>query len=941
MAANYTAKPFDFVPCDTTAAPLVVALPAAPPDGTIVGVKVIVYGTGHNVTIAASGTDVFNKARGSATATLSLPGQTQLYQYNAALGVWYITTDDLPLAQLDTRYLATAGTAANATAVGAVTVTGTPSAGQVLTATSPSAADWQTGGGSSGVTSFNTRTGAVVPATGDYTWAQTAAAMGLNTTAVKTSAYTLSAGDWVPCNVSGGNFTLTLPNAPANGTRVGAKLVVNNTGATGVVTLACQGSDVFNVSGGATSGTLQLTSQGQLLQYYSGIWYVQADDLPLSQLDLRYQRLVAVGPPTGTYATDVATVSTAITNAGTYGTLYFPYSATAYNVDGLAPLTGQTWYGNATLQRPASSSASIVTATGINSFTMRGLTVDGNSSSTATSNAAIYLINTTFTLLENLTVQNCPSTNNAIILRGSVRGLIDACQITSCGYGIAIGLNHADAYSCYGNVIRNTMIDTTTWDAIFLTENLGSTGSVSVVGNVIGTVVTGCTVRNFGDCGIEIGSGTVHTEVSGCAFIGISNANGNNGILFRDAQHANVTGCTVSNLTKTGSNGVYSVNLNGNNAHNSINGVDVYNCGYGYLIVGGTSPTAIGTAAQDIAINGGTIDTTAADGIQLANVAGFNITGTQIHNAGNQGISIGKVSSTSASDGTITGARVFNSSQQTAGDAGIILFQTSADITITGCRIGDNQGASKTQAYGIRVYDSTVTNVKITSCDLTNGGTTANFSNNSSAANGVEVYACTGISPVGLRTAVTRPDATWDATDHGLIAWSYDATLAPEGSSAPVNGLVYLIGIQVRAPFTTTKGYFSCSSATTPAGTVAGENFLGLYNSAGTLCASAEIDSNLTSFTAGLQTITWSAGYTGPAGQYWVALLLNGTTNPTLYRAATSVDNATPNAGITTAANYRICKNGSGATALSAITPSSNTISSTSDSPRNWWVAIG
>ena len=104
MASNYAAKPFDFVPCDTTAAALVVALPAAPPDGTVVGVKIVIYGAGHNVTVAAGGTDVFNKPGGAATATLSLPGQTQFYQYNADLGVWYITTDDLPLAQLDARY---------------------------------------------------------------------------------------------------------------------------------------------------------------------------------------------------------------------------------------------------------------------------------------------------------------------------------------------------------------------------------------------------------------------------------------------------------------------------------------------------------------------------------------------------------------------------------------------------------------------------------------------------------------------------------------------------------------------------------------------------------------------------------------------------------------------------------------------------------------------
>lgn len=652
---------------------------------------------------------------------------------------------------------------------------------------------------------------------------------------------------------------------------------------------------------------------------------------------------VTVGAPTGTYATDVATVNTAISSAGAYGTLYFPYSSTYYNVDGLAPLNGQTWYGNATLQRPSTSTASIITATGVNSVALRGLTIDGNSSSSATSNGAVYVINGTGWTLQGLTIQNCPSANNAIILRGTVRCLIDACQITNVGYGISIGLNHGDSYSSNSNVVRNCMIDTTVADAIFITENLGSVAT-PVVGSVYGTVVTGCTVRNFGDCGVEVGSGSLFTQVSGCSFIGISNANGNQGVLFRDAAHASVTGCTVSNLTKGGSNGVYIIDLNSYCSDIDVTDVNIFNVGYGILAIGGTSPTSIGTAHRNINVSSCTIDTTAADGVQMTNVSGFAITGTQITAAGNQGISVGKVgvSGSGSIDGTITGCRVLNSSQGQSGSySGIILFQASADISISNCRIGDNQTGAHTQGYGIRVYDSTVTNVKVSNCDLTNGGTTSNFSNASSAASGIEIYGCTGVSPVGLRTAVTRYEGAWDAQDHGLIAWSYDAATAAQSSSAPVSGVLYLVGLQCRTPFTTTKALFSASSATTPSGVTANENYVGLYNSSGTLVASVEIDSLLTSFTAGEQSPSWSSSYSGPAGMYWFALLLNATTNPTLYRCGSTTDNQTPNANLTTASIYRICKAGTGQTSLPAsITPSSNSINSSSDSPRNWWCAI-
>lgn len=480
---------------------------------------------------------------------------------------------------------------------------------------------------------------------------------------------------------------------------------------------------------------------------------------------------IAVVPPAAGTAADAAAIASAVTAAGANGTVCFPPGT--YTADSLAPLNGQTWYGPATIQRPSGSTNSVITATGLTGFTMRGLTVDGNSgNSSATTNAAVYLINSAWCRLEGVTVQNTPSANAGIILRGAVRCIIDACQLTSCGYGILLGLNHGDNYNCYGNIIRGCTIDTTVNDAIFLSENLGSTGSVSVTGSVIGTVVTGCVVRNFGDCGIEVGSGTVYTEVSGCTFDGISNGNGNNGILFRDSANSSVTGCTVSNLTKAGSTGVYMVNLNGSNSHISVNSVDVTNCGYGYIVQGGTSGSNIGTAALDIAFNGGVIDGAAINGINLVNVNGFSVTGTQVYASSQQGIAVGKFSTASSgcTDGTITGARVFNSGQGATGQAGIILFQSTADVSITGCRIGDNQGAGATQAYGVRVFDSTVTNVTVSECDLTNGGLTANLASAAASSSGIRAFRNLGFNPQGMQSV----------TLSGTSPATYTAGITPE-----------------------------------------------------------------------------------------------------------------------------------------------------------------
>ena len=115
----------------------------------------------------------------------------------------------------------------------------------------------------------------------------------LTPVAVKTSAYGAAAGDFVPCDTTSGSFTVTLPNAPADLSVVGIKQVIQ--GGANTVAVACAGSDVFNKAAGGTSGTLTLLAQGMLLQYKAAgaIWYVLGDDLPLSQLDLRYAGLAA------------------------------------------------------------------------------------------------------------------------------------------------------------------------------------------------------------------------------------------------------------------------------------------------------------------------------------------------------------------------------------------------------------------------------------------------------------------------------------------------------------------------------------------------------------------------------------------------------------------------------------------------------------------------
>lgn len=123
-------------------------------------------------------------------------------------------------------------------------------------------------------------------------------------TAAKTTTYTAAVGDLVPADASSGGFTITLPTAPADRSRIYIKKIDTTSNA---VTIARGGTDVFEKTSGATSLTLVTQFQAVLLTYNTsaGVWYASYD-LALAALDTRYAALqLATAVKTTTYTAAV------------------------------------------------------------------------------------------------------------------------------------------------------------------------------------------------------------------------------------------------------------------------------------------------------------------------------------------------------------------------------------------------------------------------------------------------------------------------------------------------------------------------------------------------------------------------------------------------------------------------------------------------------------
>ena len=105
--STHTAAAWEITAVDTTSGNCTVNLPNGPAAGVLNAVKQIVLGTGYSVTVQCQGSDVINAAGGVTTSSLTLKSQGSLLHYSGTgTGhIWTVLSDDLPLSQLDNRYV--------------------------------------------------------------------------------------------------------------------------------------------------------------------------------------------------------------------------------------------------------------------------------------------------------------------------------------------------------------------------------------------------------------------------------------------------------------------------------------------------------------------------------------------------------------------------------------------------------------------------------------------------------------------------------------------------------------------------------------------------------------------------------------------------------------------------------------------------------------------
>lgn len=175
-------------------------------------------------------------------------------------------------------------------------------------------------------------------------------------------------------------------------------------------------------------------------------------------------------------------------------------------------------------------------------------------------------------------------------------------------------------------------------------------------------------------------------------------------------------------------------------------------------------------------------------------------------------------------------------------------------------------------------------------------------------------------------------DPEFIAADHGLLSWTDSPSQVAGNGFGLVAGQVYLSKIKIVNRSTVVSNILYGLTVAQVGGT-AGQNFVGIYNSSGTLLATSG-DQTTNFSTTGLKTAALTAPQTLAVGSYYVAFLANhATTAPSV--AGGGGNSSIINAGLT-AGTARFLNTAAGNTSL----PASITLSAQSLNIAGRWAGL-
>jgi hypothetical protein len=171
----------------------------------------------------------------------------------------------------------------------------------------------------------------------------------------------------------------------------------------------------------------------------------------------------------------------------------------------------------------------------------------------------------------------------------------------------------------------------------------------------------------------------------------------------------------------------------------------------------------------------------------------------------------------------------------------------------------------------------------------------------------------------------------------GFVGWTFDPGLSALATFTPVSGRLYLMAVSVPMDITVSNVTIDFAGAA-GTGYTSGQNFVGLYSSAGTRLAQSA-DQSTAWATNGFKTaaLTSSASITGGQSTYvWVAVLVNASSPGPLFHSSLLTGAAGALLQGITASTARMAHINSQTSLPSSFTPSSLLTSS----PAYLWVAL-